>query len=72
MISLPIFIISLAIGIFLVYITNPPQDVIYVYPTPENVQKVQYKDKLNSCFQYDMKEVQCPSNTDDIESYTMQ
>lgn len=72
MISLPIFIISLAIGIFLVYITNPPQDVIYVYPTPENVEKIQYKDKLNNCFQYKANEVQCPSNMDDIEPYKMQ
>ena len=72
MISLPIFIVSLAIGIFLVYITNPPHDVIYVYPTPENVEKIQYKDKLNNCFQYNANEVQCPSNMDDIEPYKMQ
>ena len=72
MISLPIFIVSLAIGIFLVYITNPPRDIIYVYPTPENIHKIQYKDKLNNCFQYNMKEVQCPSNMEDIESYKMQ
>lgn len=72
MISLPIFIISLAIGIFLVYITNPPKDIIYVYPTPENVDKLQYKDTLDNCFKYDMNEVQCPPNSENIESYKRQ
>lgn len=71
MISLPIFIVSLAIGIFMVYITNPPQDVIYVYPTPDNVNKIQYKDKQNSCFEYKATEIACPKNKEDIQSYVM-
>ena len=33
-ISVPIFILSLAIGLFVVYITAPKAQVIYVYPNP--------------------------------------
>lgn len=71
MIILSYFLISLAIGIFLVYITNPPQTVIHVYPTPDNINDIQYKDKLNNCFQYQSQQVTCPNNEDEIENYVM-
>jgi len=71
MISLPIFIISLAIGIFMVYITNSPQDVIYVYPTPDNIHQIQYKDKQQNCFEYKATEVECPEDKESIQNYIM-
>ena len=47
-ISIPIFIVSLAVGLFFVYITNPEPEIIYIYPTPENVNKIQYQDKADN------------------------
>ena len=44
-ISVPIFILSLAIGIFVVYISQPPSQIIYVYPNPDNEDKITYKIK---------------------------
>lgn len=58
-ISVPIFIISFAIGIFCVYMTNPPKEVIYVYPTPDNINQIQYKDRANQCYEYTYQEVAC-------------
>ena len=40
MINLPIFIISLAIGIFVTYITIPSTQRIVVYPNPDNIDKL--------------------------------
>lgn len=65
-INIPAFLISLAIGIFFVYVTVPDMRKIYVYPTPENVDTVQYKDKTNSCFEFKQEKVSCPINESSI------
>jgi hypothetical protein len=59
-INFPAFIISLVIGFFFVYITVPDKKIIYVYPTPENIDQIQYKDKTNTCFSLEQTEVKCP------------
>ena len=61
-ISIPGFIISLALGLFMVYITNPNKEVVYVYPTPDNVNKIHYKDSASTCWKYKAKQVKCPKN----------
>jgi hypothetical protein len=61
-----IFFISLAIGLFFVYINQPPPTIIYVYPTPSNIDKIQYKDKVGNCFEFDTSDITCPSNVNDI------
>jgi hypothetical protein len=60
-ISFPIFLVSLAIGLFYVYISVPRPKIVYVYPTPDNLHKFQYKDHADNCFSFDVKEVACPS-----------
>lgn len=71
-INVPIFFISLAIGFFLVYITSPDTRTIYVYPTPDNVDILQYKDKTDNCFNINQKEVACPKNDADISKIPAQ
>ena len=61
-ISFPIFIISFAVGIFFVYIYGPEMKTIYIYPTPENVDKIIFKDKADNCFSFEPVEVDCPSD----------
>tara|TARA_Y100000591_G_scaffold270835_1_gene245821 strand:- start:522 stop:746 length:225 start_codon:yes stop_codon:yes gene_type:complete len=59
-ISIPVFIVSLAVGLFFVYVYTPGPKVIYIYPTPDNVDDIQYKDKSGSCHKYQAKNVECP------------
>ncbi len=54
--SLPYFIVSLAIGLFYVYVMAPAPTVIYVYPTPENLDDVEYRDKADTCFKFNAVE----------------
>lgn len=61
-INIPLFLVALSIGIFAVYITVPEERKIYVFPTHENVNIVQYKDKADNCFEYKETEVTCPTD----------
>ncbi len=71
-INIPVFIISLAVGLFFVYITNPDPKVIFVYPTPNNHNKIQYVDKAENCFSYTPRKVKCPTNSDSIKEIPVQ
>lgn len=65
-IDIKYFIISLAIGLLYIYISDEHKQVIIMYPTPDNKDQYQYKDKTDNCFTYDLNEVACPS---DVNKY---
>lgn len=67
--NFPTFIISLCVGLFLSYITLPPSQIVYVYPTPDNTELIQYKDKNNTCFKFDSNETECPADNKLIREY---
>jgi hypothetical protein len=71
-INFTVFLLSLAFGLFAVYMTVPDTRKIYVYPTPENVDVLQYKDKTDSCFSFVQKEVGCPTDESQISKIPMQ
>ncbi len=68
----PTFLISLTIGLFLVYIYMPSKQVIYVYPTPDNIEKIQYKDRADNCYEFRSKEVACPMDKSKLGKYDFQ
>jgi len=63
-ISLKMFIASFVIGLFFVYMIGSENKKIIVYPTPQNITKIQYKDVAENCFSFVSKEVPCPENGD--------
>lgn len=71
-ISFPVFLISLTLGLFYVYVTSPKPNVIYVYPTPENVSKLQFKDRADNCYAFNYEEVKCPTNKNEIARIPVQ
>lgn len=72
-INIPVFIISLALGIFAVYITtNDESRKIYIYPSPENVNLILYKDSAGTCYKYSQTKVSCPTNPKDISIIQVQ
>jgi hypothetical protein len=56
------FFIAFAIGIFIVYIYNPPPRIVIKYPTPENSGKIIYKDEADVCYKYKAEKVDCPAD----------
>jgi len=55
------FILSFTLGLFLVYVLGEDVKVVKVYPNPDNVQTILYKDKAGQCFKMKAKQVDCPS-----------
>lgn len=65
-INFPVFLISLALGLIFIAVFTPDRRTIYVYPTPENVETVQYKDAANNCFEFEQTKQTCPKKESDI------
>jgi hypothetical protein len=71
-ISIPIFLVSFAVGLFFVYILGPEMKKIYVYPSPETINKVLFKDKADNCFYFKEEVVECPSDESLISTIPIQ
>ncbi len=71
-INIPVFLITLAIGLFFVYLGTSDMRKIYVYPTPENIDILQYKDKTDSCFKFNQVEIACPEDASQISKIPVQ
>ncbi len=63
LINIYTFIISFAIGLFFAYVLGPDKKVVFVYPTPETVNNVLFKDATDNCFRYENEEVDCPEDS---------
>ena len=71
-ISLPIFLVSFAVGLFFVYILGPERKTIYIYPSPENFNKILFKDKADNCFLLKEQQVECPKDESKIFTIPIQ
>ena len=71
-ISIPIFLISLMVGLFFVYILGPDIKTVYIYPSPETMDKVLIKDKSDNCFRFNQVEIKCPSDAGSISHIPIQ
>ena len=71
-ISFHIFIISFSIGLFFAYILGPEKKTIYIYPSPDTVNTVLFKDRANNCFSFEEEIVECPSNANEISVIPIQ
>jgi hypothetical protein len=71
-VNFPVFILSLIIGLYAVYITLPDSRKIFVYPTPENVDKILFKDKAENCFRFEEEIIECPKDESLISNIPMQ
>ncbi len=63
---------SFAIGVFFVYVFMPETRSIMVYPTPENVSLLQYRDATGACFHLREEVVECPASESKISKIPAQ
>lgn len=67
-----IFIVALSIGLFYTYIIDDNNKIIILYPTPDNVNEYQYKDKSDNCYTYNLNEVDCPDDENKYQTVKIQ
>lgn len=61
------FFMSFAIGLLYCYVTTPPPEIVYKFPSPLNSGKVVYKESNNKCYKYNAEKVACPINRNIIK-----
>jgi hypothetical protein len=71
-ISLPIFLISFSIGLFFIYVLGPEMKTVYIYPSPETINKILFKDKVDNCFYFEEEFVKCPKDENLISTIPIQ
>jgi hypothetical protein len=64
------FFIAFAIGIFFTYIYSKPKKIIIQYPTPDNVNKLVYRNNDDTCYKYKVNETECPDDKSQINYYS--
>ena len=67
-----IFLISLCIGLFYVYLSTDKPEIIIKYPSPYNTDKIVYTDKAGMCYKYAIEKVLCPLDKTKINSIKIQ
>lgn len=60
------FLISLALGFLICYLTSPRPEILIQHPNPNNTNTVYHKSKHN-CFKYDALEIKCPFDQSKIK-----
>ena len=61
-----VFLASFLIGMVLVYVSPIEHKTVFVYPTPSNEKKIQYKDSTGQCFQFSSTETDCTASAQKI------
>ena len=70
-VNLKVFLIALFIGLVYVFIDSS-KEKITVYPTPSNIDRVQFKDKADNCYEYELEDIPCPSDKSKIKEIPVQ
>jgi hypothetical protein len=56
-----LFLLSFCIGIFIVYLSQPPKKIIIRHPRPDKQETI-YHDNDDNCYKYKAMEVLCPKD----------
>ena len=70
-INLKFFLLALFVGLIYIYINDDRKKII-IYPTTSNFDKIEYKDRADNCFKYNLKEVKCPAKKTSIKNIPIQ
>ena len=61
------FVVSFALGVFLVYTLEPTKQQVWVYASPKNASKLQYKTPDQRCFQPKIESSDCTMTAQSVD-----
>jgi hypothetical protein len=61
-----LFLASFVVGMVFVHFSPVEHKTVMVFPSPTNINKIQYKDKADQCFDLSAKLVDCTKGAKDI------
>lgn len=62
---------GIVIGVIGILFVKPDKNIIYKYPTPENSEKIVYKDKNGVCYTYKANQVDCDKNESRMKNFPL-
>lgn len=68
----PAFIISFLLGIIFVFLAAPQNKIVHVYPTPDNVNNIEYIDHAKNCYTFRAQKISCPSDAAAVKTIPIQ
>jgi len=64
------FLMALGVGLLYTYVTAPPPEIIFKYPTPHN--NITYTDIAGVCYKYKVSPATCPQDKRKIKAMPLQ
>jgi len=71
-ISWRVFFISFLLGLLFMYVMGPNTKTVFIYPSPENVNDILFRDNSNKCFKFHMIDTVCPAEQQKIKDIPIQ
>jgi hypothetical protein len=71
-ISWPVFLVSFILGCAYMYGMGPLTKPVYIYPTPENVNNLLFKDGADTCFKFYTIETAEPADKNRVKDSPIQ
>lgn len=66
------FIVGTILGLLLIQLYPNIREQIVVYPSDKVQENAQYMDSADNCFEFSIKEIECPNNVYSIKNIPIQ
>lgn len=71
-ISWKLFLVSFCAGLIYTYCIGPHKKIVYIYPSPENINSILFRDNAHKCFKFHMIDTMCPSDMSSVKDIPIQ
>lgn len=67
-INVTAFVVTFALGVFLVYTLEPTKQQVWIYASPKKKDEVQFRNKQNKCYEPVFKAEKCTMFAQNVDS----